>query len=195
MVVEGVTALLFAFFFWQFGFTLELAVFIIYSSLLLVIFVIDLENQLVLNKVIYPGMVIALAFSFFRPEVAEVGTFGGGAISQAVSSVTGDAVSRGVISLIGGALGLVVMSLPYIIYPSGMGMGDIKLAALVGLMTGYPLVILALLLSWIAGGLIAGILLALKIKGRKDPLPAATFTASAALITLLWGQAIWQWYF
>ncbi len=194
LVVEGVTALLFAFFYWQFGFTFELAVFIVYTGLLIVIFVIDLENQLVLNKVVYPGMVIAFAFSFFRPEIADVGIFGGEAISGAVSSVAGDAVSRVVISLTGGALGLVVMLLPYIIYPSGMGMGDIKLAALVGLMTGYPMIILTLLLSWIVGGLIAGVLLALKIKGRKDPLPAATFTAAAALVTLLWGQAIWQWY-
>jgi leader peptidase (prepilin peptidase)/N-methyltransferase len=76
-----------------------------------------------------------------------------------------------------------------------MGMGDIKLAALVGLMTGYPLVILALVLSWISGGIIAGILLALKIKGRKDPIPAAVFMVIAALVTLLWGQDIWNWYF
>jgi leader peptidase (prepilin peptidase)/N-methyltransferase len=193
-IVEAVTAFLFAFFYWQFGFTLELAVFIIYASLLIIIFVTDLENQLVLNKVVYPGMVIAFAFAFFRPEVAEIDVFGAGSISQAVNSVAGDYVGRAVIALTGGVLGLVIMSLPYILYPKGMGMGDIKLAALVGLMVGYPLVIMVLMLSWIGGGLIAGVLLALKIKGRKDPLPAATFTVVAALVTLLWGQAIWEWY-
>jgi leader peptidase (prepilin peptidase)/N-methyltransferase len=62
-------------------------------------------------------------------------------------------------------------------------------------MTGYPLIILAILLSWISGGLIAGILLALKIKGRKDPIPAAVFMVVAALVTLLWGKEIWNWYF
>ena len=169
-IVEGVTTLLFALLFWKYGLEPQLGIVLFYACILIVIFVIDLENQLVLNKIVYPGMVVAFVFSLFRPEVAEIGAFGGGSISQAVSSAAGDIISRGVISLIGGILGLVIMSLPYIIYPSGMGMGDIKLAALVGLMVGYPLVILTLMMSWILGGLIAGVLLALKIKGRKDPL-------------------------
>ncbi|MFC1978096.1 prepilin peptidase, partial [Chloroflexota bacterium] len=70
----------------------------------------------------------------------------------------------------------------------------VKLGALVGLMTGYPLVIVAVLLSWITGGLVAGILLAFRIKRGKDPIPSATFMATTAMVTLLWGQAIWQWY-
>ncbi|MFC2071426.1 prepilin peptidase [Chloroflexota bacterium] len=181
-VVEGITGLLFAFLYWKFGFGLELVISLIYASLLVIIFVIDLENQLVLDKVTYPAMVLALAFSFFWPGLGVISVLGGGALGRVVSS------------LAGGALGLVVMALPLIIYRRGMGMGDVKLAALVGLMTGFPLVIVALLLSWISGGLVAAILLALKIKGRKDPIPFATFLATSAMVTLLWGQAIWQWY-
>lgn len=195
LVVEAVTALMFGYLFWQYGFSLELAAFIIYGSMLIVIFVIDLEHQLVLNKVVYPGMIIAFIFSFFRPAVAEVGALGSGAVSQAIGTVAGDAVSQAVMALMGGVLGLVVMSLPYIIYPGGMGMGDIKLAALVGLMTGYPLIIMAMLMSWIIGGIVAAMLLALKIKGRKDPIPAAIFMVIAALVTLFWGREIWLWYF
>ena len=194
-IVEGTTALLFTFLYWKFGLGLELAIFLIYASLLTIIFVIDLENQLVLNKVIYPGMVLAFGFSFFWPEIREVDALGGRVINQTVSSVAGEAVGQAVLSLAGGALGLVVMALPFIIYPSGMGMGDVKLGGLVGLMTGFPLVIVALLLSWIGGGLVAAVLLAFKIKSRKDPIPSATFLAVSALVTLLWGQAIWQWYF
>ncbi len=169
-IVEGVTGLLFALLYWKFGLGLELGISLVYTSLLTAIFVIDLENQLVLDKVIYPGMVVALAFSFFWPGL--------GVIS----------------SLIGGAIGLGAMALPFIIYRRGMGMGDVKLGALVGLMTGYPLVFVAILLSWIGGGLVAAILLALKIKKLKDPIPSATFLTISAMVTLLWGQAIWQWY-
>jgi leader peptidase (prepilin peptidase)/N-methyltransferase len=179
-IVEGVTALLFTFLYWKFGLGLELAISLIYASLLIVVFVIDLENQLVLDKVTYPGMVLAFVFSFFRPELKDFSFFWP---ELGVES-----------ALIGGALGLVLMALPHIIYPRGMGLGDVKLGALIGLMTGYPLVFVAIFLSWISGGLIAAILLALKIKGRKDPIPSATFLAVAALVTLLWGQAIWQWY-
>ncbi len=87
------------------------------------------------------------------------------------------------------------MALPYILtHRRGMGMGDVKLGALVGLMTGFPLVFVAILLSWIGGGLLAAILLALKVKKLKDPIPSATFLTASAMVTLLWGQAIWQWY-
>jgi len=193
-IVEGVTGLLFIFLYWKFGLGLELGIFLVYACLLTIIFVIDLEHQLVLNKVTYPAMALAFAFSFFWPGIGEVSALGGRIISQAISSLAGEAIGQAVISLAGGTLGLVAMALPVIIYPPGMGWGDVKLGALIGLMTGYPLVIVAVLLSWITGGLVAAILLAFKIKKRKDPIPSATFMAVSAMVTLLWGQAIYQWY-
>ncbi len=193
-IVEGTTALLFTFLYWKFGLGLELGISLVYTSLLVIIFVIDLENQLVLDKITYPAMALAFAFSFFWLGIGEAGALGGRIISQAVSSVAGEAVGQAVLSLVGGTFGLLAMALPFIIYRRGMGMGDVKLGALVGMMVGYPLVIVAILLSWIGGGLVAGILLALKIKSLKDPIPSATFLATSAMVTLLWGQAIWQWY-
>ena len=180
-VVEGITGFMFTFLYWKFGLGLELGISLIYACLLIIIFVIDLEHQLVLNKVTYPGMVLALGFSLLWPGVGELAPLQG-ALGKVASS------------LAGGTLGLAVMALPVIIYPRGMGLGDVKLAALVGLMTGFPLVIVALLLSWIGGGIVAAILLVFKIKKRKDPIPSATFLATSTMITLLWGQAIWQWY-
>ncbi len=170
-IVEGVTGFLFAFLYWKFGLAwLELGISLVYASLLTVIFVIDLENQLVLNKVVFPGMVLALILSFFWPGLGVLN------------------------SLIGGAIGLAIMALPFIIYRRGIGMGDVKLGALVGLITGYPLVFIAWLLSVITGGLVAAGLLIFKIKKRGDPIPFAPFLATSAMITLLWGQEIWQWY-
>jgi len=176
------TGLLFAFLYWKFGLGLELGISLVYACWLTVIFVIDLENQLVLDKVVYPGMALALAFSFFSPGL-------GGVIALPV-----EALSRVVSSVAGGALGLGALALPFIIYRRGMGLGDVKLGALVGLMTGYPLVLVALLLSVISGGLVGAILLTFKIKKRKDPIPFAPFLATSAMVTLLWGQAICQWY-
>jgi len=193
-IVEGMTGLLFACLYWKFGLGLELGISLVYACLLTVIFVIDLENQLVLDKVIYPGMALALAFSFFWPGIREVNVLGGSTISQAVSSLAGEAISQAVISLAGGVLGFVAYVLPLVLSRGGMGWGDVKLGALVGLMTGYPLVIVAVLLSWITGGLVAAILLAFRIKKRKDPIPFAPFLATSAMVTLLWGQAICQWY-
>ncbi|MFC1994114.1 prepilin peptidase [Chloroflexota bacterium] len=169
-IVELVLGLLFAFLYWRFGLGLELAISLVYASLLILIFVIDLEHQLVLDKVVYPGMAFALAFSFFWPDLGPVD------------------------SIWGGAIGLGAMGLPFLIYRQGMGFGDVKLGALVGLMTGYPLVIIALLLAVIVGGILAALILAFGIKKRKDPIPFAPFLATAAMITLLWGKDIHQWY-
>ncbi len=127
-------------------------------------------------------MALALAFSFFWPGL------------EGIALLSIEAISKVVSSLAGGALGLTAMALPFIIYRRGMGMGDIKLGALVGLMTGFPLVIVAVLLSWIAGGLVGAVLLSFKIKKRRDPIPFAPFLATSAMVTLLWGQVIWQWY-
>jgi len=183
LIIEATTGLLFGLLYWNYGLGLELGISLIYASLLMVIFVIDLENQLVLDKIIYPGMVLAIAFSFFWPGIEMVILPPGGAIGKLLSS------------LAGGAIGLAAMALPFVITRGkGMGMGDVKLGALVGLMTGYPLAIIAILMSWIMGGVVAATLLALKIKGLKDPIPSGTFLAISAMVTLLWGQTIWQWY-
>jgi len=182
-IVEGTTGLLFALLCWKFGLGLELGISLIYASLLIIIFVIDLENHLVLDKVTYPGMVLALAFSFFWPGL------------EGMSMVSGEALSKVLSSLAGGALGMAAMALPYILtHRRGMGFGDVKLGALVGLMSGFPLVFVAILMAWIIGGVVAAILLAFKVKKLKDPIPSATFLVISAMVTLLWGQAIWQWY-
>jgi len=184
-IVEGITGLLFALLFWKFGLGLELAISLIYTCLLTLIFVIDLEQQMVLDRITYPAMAIALIFSFFWPGVGELTSWHIGAFKL------GTVVS----ALAGGAFGLAAMALPFVIYRQGMGLGDVKLGALVGLMTGFPLAIVAILISWIMGGVVAAILLGLKVRKPKDPIPSATFLAVSAMITVLWGQAIWQWYY
>lgn len=181
-LVEGITGLTFALLSWKFGPGLELIIALFYASLFLVITVIDLEHMLVLDRIVFPSMVLALFFSFFWPGVAE--------LRLPVTWISGKLVS----SLAGGAIGMAAMALPYVIYRRGMGFGDVKLGALVGLASGFPAVVVALLLAVISGGLIAAILLILKIKKRTDPIPFAPFLAVAAVVALLWGNTIYFWY-
>ncbi len=183
-IVEGITGLLFFIIYWQFNYELSIsfAITLVYACVLIIIFFIDLEHGLILNRITYPAMIIALGFSLLLPEISEV--------APLVDGITGRLVS----SVVGGAIGLVFMAIPLIVYRRGMGIGDIKLGLLIGLMTGFPLVFVALLMSVIVGGVISIILLILKIRSRKDAIPFGPFMAVAALITMLWGQAIWQWY-
>lgn len=181
-VVEAATGLLFSLLYWKYGAGIELIIILIYTCIFLVIFLIDLEHMLVLDVVVFPGMLVALAASFFWPGIQGLGLLPAAPLDRVLSS------------LAGGVIGLAAMALPYVVYRRGMGMGDIKLAALIGLATGFPLIFVALLLAVISGGLIAGILLLSKIKKRTDAIPFAPFLAVAAMVTLLWGQNILKWY-
>lgn len=176
-LVELATALLFAFLSWQYGLSPQLAMALIYGGLFLVIFVIDLEHGLVLDNVVFPGMALAFVFSFFWPWAEGVWP------------------DIGVLSaLLGGAIGFSLMLIPYLISRGGMGGGDVKLAGLIGLVTGFPLVFLALLLGILGGGLVAIALLVLGVKSRKEPIPFGPFLAAAAMVTLIWGPLIYHWY-
>lgn len=68
---------------------------------------------------------------------------------------------------------------------AGMGMGDVKLAMLVGFVLGLTLVVPAMIYMAIGGGLAAVLLLVTKVRGRRDPIPYAPFISGGALIVML----------
>ncbi|WP_238457860.1 prepilin peptidase [Desulforamulus ferrireducens] len=76
----------------------------------------------------------------------------------------------------------------------GMGMGDIKLAAVLGLYLGWPNALLAMFIACLLAGTCGMFLILFKIKSRKDIIPFAPFIALASFITLLWGDRILSWY-
>jgi len=176
--VELATALIFAFLYRYCGLTAKLGIMAFYTCLLLIIFVVDWEQGLILNKVIYPGMVVALLFALFLSQP----WFGQWPTTQIANAA------------MGGAIGFVLLLLIAIISRGGMGWGDVKLAALIGLVTGFPLVFAALIIGAIMGGVVAVFLLIAKRKGRKEAIPFGPFLSLATWITLLWGSSILSWY-
>jgi leader peptidase (prepilin peptidase)/N-methyltransferase len=72
----------------------------------------------------------------------------------------------------------------------GMGTGDIKLGLVTGLFLGWPLGLTGLLVGVCLGGFLGIILLASKMKSRKDAVPFGPFIALGALIAVLWGAQI-----
>ena len=168
--VELATGLLFAFFWWNYGLSARLGIICAYSCLFIVIFAIDLERGLILNKLVYPAIPITLGLVFLRPELTIVN------------------------SLIGGGIGFILLLLPAVISRGGMGWGDVKMGALIGLATGFPLILVNLFIAVIVGGITAGVLLLLRVKKRKETIPFGPFLSAATIVTLLWGNAIWEWY-
>jgi len=176
--VEVATGAIFAFLYWRCGVSPELGVMAFYACIFIIIFMVDLEHGLIPNQVVYAGMVIALLIALFLPQpwITQLKLHGAANFA------------------LGGAIGFGILLLIAIISGGGMGWGDVKLAGLIGLATGFPLVFVALVMGAILGGLVAGALLAMKKRGRKEAIPFGPFLSVAAMITLLWGSNILQWY-
>jgi len=168
--VELGTGLMFAFLWWWYGLSPELGITSFYFCLLIVILVIDLERGLILNKVVYPAIAIALIIAAFTPNPGIVK------------------------AIIGGGIGLAIMLLIALVYKGGIGWGDVKMGALVGLLTSFPVVLVSLFLAMISGGLVAAVLLLLGVRKRTEAIPFGPFLSSGAMVTLLWGGSILNWY-
>jgi leader peptidase (prepilin peptidase)/N-methyltransferase len=168
--VELGSALVFGFLFWNYGPGLELVLMTFYYCLFMVLLVIDLEHRLILNKIVYPAAIVILIIDVFWEPPGFVN------------------------GLLGGLAGFAFFLVLALIFRGGIGFGDVKMAGLIGLVTGFPSVMVALLLGIILGGLIAVILLVLKIKKRKDYLPFGPFLGIATMITLIWGSPLINWY-
>jgi len=176
--VELATGLIFAFLYWYYGLSSGLAVMAFYACLFIIIFVIDLEHGLILNKVVYPSMVVALLLALFLPQ-------------PWLTQLTVPGVAN---AAIGGGIGFVIFFLIAIASRGGMGWGDVKLVALIGLATGFPLVFFSMIIGAILGGIVAIALVIAKKRKLKETIPFGPLLALAAMVTLLWGNSILNWY-
>jgi leader peptidase (prepilin peptidase)/N-methyltransferase len=175
--VELATAVIFALLCWHFQLSPELGVMIFYACLFIIIFVIDLEQGLILNKVVYPTMVVAFLLALYPwPWLSD------------------SMVMRVAYAALGGGIGFVIFLLIALVSRGGMGWGDVKLAALIGLATGFPLVFLAVIMGAILGGIVAVALMIAKKRKRREAIPFGPFLALAAMVTLVWGSNILNWY-
>ena len=75
-----------------------------------------------------------------------------------------------------------------------MGIGDIWLGLMIGLLLGFKISIVALFSAFVIGAIISLILIATKKKSIKDQVPFAPFLIMGLLIALIWGEQILRWY-
>ena len=112
-------------------------------------------------------------------------------IPQAQDWGIGEAYLR---ALTGSGLGFGMMLVIYLGTRGGTGAGDVKLAALLGAMLGFPQIVAGLALGYILGGIAAVILLALRIKSRKDPIPLGPALVIGTALVVLGGTGVYSWY-
>lgn len=144
------------------------------GGILIVLFAIDLEHHLLPNVITLPGIAAGFLFSLVTAP-------------GPVSSLIGIALGAGV--LYGIATGYYAIR-----KEEGMGMGDVKMLAMVGAFLGWPAVVVTLIFSSFAGALVGLLLIAFTRADGRHALPFGTFLALAAFVAMLGGDALIHWY-
>ncbi len=151
-----------------FGLSFEGLVNALACAVLVVVTVTDLEQRIVPNRVIVPALVVALAVQTIRDPSVEW-----------------------ILAALGAGGFYLIAAL---VYPAGLGMGDVKLAAFLGAWLGVPVVV-----ALFAGSLLAMIPALVIVarhgtRGRKVGIPFAPFLAGGGVIALFFGDAVLDWW-
>jgi leader peptidase (prepilin peptidase) / N-methyltransferase len=166
--VELATALLVAGCFWKFGLSWDAAIASFFCAVLVVLSAIDIDRRIVPNKIVLPAAVIVLAAQ--------------------------TAVHPSIEWLVAGLGASLFLLLAALAYPRGMGMGDVKLALLLGFAVGWNVPV-ALFAGMIAALVPSAVLFARHgSKARKMAIPFAPFLALGGVLALFWGQPVLDWY-
>ena len=170
-LVEAGTALLCALVVVDKGFDEDAILGLAMVLLLVPVALIDLDTQTIPNKLMIVGAVVAPAIVLLTEP---------------------DAITEHLIACVacGGFFLLAVLA-----YPRGMGMGDIKLAAVLGLFLGRA-VAPAIFIALVTGTVVGGLIMARKgmQEGRKTKVPFGPFLALGGYVALFVGDAMVDWY-
>jgi leader peptidase (prepilin peptidase)/N-methyltransferase len=166
--VELTTALLVSCAFLKLGATWTGLLAASWCAVLVALSAIDLEHRIVPNRIVLPAAAAVLAaHTLIDPSIAWI------------------------LGALGASLFLFVTAL---VYPKGMGMGDVKLALLLGAMLG-KLVAVGMFLGMVSALVPSVVLLARHgPAARKMGIPFAPFLALGAVVALFAGEPIWHWY-
>ena len=167
-LVEAATALLAAACVLAFGVSLHALAAAVFCAALVAVSASDLERRLVPNRVVLPATAVVLALQLARAPSVEWPLAGLGAAAFFLAAA--------------------------LAHPRGMGMGDVKLALLIGVAVGRTVPV-ALLVALLLGLVPALVLLARHgARARKLAIPFAPFLAAGGLVALFAGHALLDWY-
>jgi leader peptidase (prepilin peptidase) / N-methyltransferase len=169
-IVEVVTSALFGLAAWRSTSVVDLLSAWLFLAGLVAIAGIDLEHQIIPDRLTLPATAVGFVTSFLGTRISWWDSL------------------LGIVVLGGLLIAVIVLS------GGGMGGGDVKLGAMMGAFLGYKLALLALFLAVILGGLVAVSLLLTRLRQRKDPIPFGPFLATGAAIALLGGELALTWY-
>lgn len=173
-LVELVTGGLFLLVAWTTPMGFLLAARLLLVVILIVLFGIDLHHQILPNVITLPGIAIGFLFSLVGPP-------------GWMSSLIGIALGGGILYTIAGVYYLVRRE-------EGLGMGDVKMLAMIGAFLGWQLALVTLMLASFSGAVIGVVLLATRRGTMQAALPFGTFLAVGAGVAAVVGDSLVTWY-
>lgn len=141
-----------------------------FATIFLALSFTDLERRLIPNRVVYPSLLLAAAFSWGWPDWSVGEVFAGGLVGAAVTLLL------------------------FVVGRGAFGFGDVKMAALMGLVVGLPNVLVGIFVSVFAAGAVVAPLLVLGVLHRRQYIPYGPFIALGGVIALFWGDRLVDWY-
>jgi leader peptidase (prepilin peptidase)/N-methyltransferase len=145
---------------------------LLFISVLTTASLVDLHDRIIPNELVLFGLGAGLVLLFAAPYPEKSWTY----------------------ALLGALAGFAFLLVLALIAKGGMGLGDVKLAAVIGLFLGLKWVMMGLVFAFLGGGLISAILLITRVVGRKSHIPFGPWLALGAIVTVLYGAQIWNWY-
>jgi leader peptidase (prepilin peptidase) / N-methyltransferase len=175
-LVELATAVLSALVAWRFGFTAHTAAVLLITWFLIPLTVIDLEHQLLPDRLTLPLLWLGLVASVALPVLRHFPV-------TPASAITG--AGCGYLSL-----WLVFQAFRLVTGKEGMGYGDFKLFAALGAWLGWQQLVPVILLAAVTGALIGITLIVLRRHGRETPMPFGPYLAAAGWLVLVFAPEL-----
>ena len=173
-LVETVTAVIFVLHWYAFGPTVLLPLRLLFACALIVLFMIDLEHQILPDVITLPGIVVGVVCSLFLPP---------GPLMSVLGVLLG-----------GGLLWAIAEAWFRLRKVDAMGFGDVKMLAMVGGWLGVKMVLVTFVLSSMLGGLIGAALIGSRRADMATRVPFGTMLAVGALVASLYGEDLLTWY-
>jgi len=226
LIIELLTGALFLACYWYFGWTLSLLKYCTFSFLLLGLIFTDAETKLLPDKLTLTGLALGIIFSLIVPVNDLAAQFLSGSVNLPLSGDVADRLWSLLDSLLGAAVGASFIYGAAMMYlrwrgTEGMGLGDVKLMAMVGAFLGMKLTVLTIFAGSLAGSFFGlGTVLVVWIKRthrfmkrlasvqaarrrgwqsaqvvyRNYQMPFGVFLGSVALLACFFGDRLLDWY-
>nr|WP_057313609.1 A24 family peptidase [Paenibacillus sp. Soil766]KRE93173.1 hypothetical protein ASG89_06620 [Paenibacillus sp. Soil766] len=172
---ELVTAVAFAVTTWLIGPSLELIVGLVFVSILMICSIADSRYRIIPDKVVFSGMIVAFLLRIWIHPLP--------LWNYSVAFIVG-----------GGVLYLVALASVLIMKKEGMGGGDIKLLAFIGLIVGIKLTLFTLFVASLFGTIYGLVQIRVKSSREDQGIPFGPFIAAGAFFSYFWGESVINWY-